>query len=508
MGQAVKASGDAGQARSLRAGDAARRCAGALAALAAASLAGCAGNLEEQPRALPAAVAVPLPPAVPRTTGVDSPAAREHRQLTAYFGGEYHAPATERFVDEVLVKLAAASDTPSQVYRVTILNSPVVNAFALPSGELFLTRGLLGLANDTSEVAAVMAHEIAHVTERHALRRAELEKNSAVISKAAAVIDDPNRSKSFKNYAQFSLAAFSRQQELDADQVGIRVIAKAGYDPFAASRFLVSLGRATDLRQSLHPGPDAKPDMMATHPSTPERVAHAVAVARGISAPGIGETGHERYLAAIDGILYGDDPAQGFVRGRRFIHPKLGFAFTAPQDFVLENSAQAVLGVTQDGGEALRLDSMKVSPETSLEAYLASGWIEGLQTQGTPEAIKVNGLAGITLMARADAWSFRLAAIRVGGDVYRLTFAAKDLTPEVDRRFRDAIDTFRRITPEDARDVKPMRVALAAAAAGDAAEAFTARMAVPDHPLETFEVLNGLDGATLESGRRYKVVVE
>ena len=223
--------------------------------------------------------------------------------------------------------------------------------------------------------------------------------------------------------------SFSRQQEIDADQVGIRVIAKAGYDPFAASRFLVSLGRATDLRQSLHPGAPSKPDMMATHPSTPERVARAVAVARGIAAPGIGETGHDRYLAAIDGILYGDDPAQGFVRGRRFIHPKLGFAFTAPEDFVLENSAQAVLGVTQDGSQALRLDSMKVSPETGLAAYLASGWIEGLQTQGTPEPIKVNGLSGITVMAKAESWSFRLAAIRVGGDVYRLTFAAKDPEP-------------------------------------------------------------------------------
>jgi predicted Zn-dependent protease len=131
-----------------------------------------------------------------------------------------------------------------------------------------------------------------------------------------------------------------------------------------------------------------------------------------------------------------------------------------------------------------------------------------LQTEGTPESIKVNGLTAITVNAKADAWSFRLAAVRVGGDVYRLTFAAKDLTPETDRRFREAIDTFRRITPEDARDVKPMRIAIATAAPGQDAGALSAGMATPDHPLENFEVLNGLDGATLEPGRRYKVVVE
>ncbi len=476
-------------------------------ALAALLLAGCAPTVEERLNPIPAALTVPVPPAAPRTTGVDSPAARERKQLLGFYGGEYRAPATERFLDEVLVKLAAASDTPSQVYRVTVLNSPIVNAFALPSGDIFVSRGLLALANDTSEVAAVMAHEIAHVTERHASRRAEIEKNSAVIAKAAAVIDDQNRQKNFQNYAQFSLAAFSRQQEMDADQVGIRVIAKAGYDPFAASRFLVSLGRATDLRQSLHPGGDAKPDMMATHPSTPERVAHAVAVARGIAAPGLGETGHDRYLAAIDGILYGDDPAQGFVRGRRFIHPRLGFAFTAPDGFVLENSAQAVLGVTPSGTEALRLDSLKLGAGQTLDSFIAKGWIDGLQASPA-EALKVNGLDAVTATAKADAWSFRLAAVKIGNDVYRLTFAAKDLTPETDRRFRDSIETFRRITPEDARDVKPMRIAVVTAAAGDTAEAFAPRMAVPDHPLETFETLNGLEGAQLDAGRRYKVVVE
>ena len=428
----------------------ARRAAAAV--LAVLALAGCASDVVQAPAAVEAAV--PLPPAAPRTTGVDSPAIREHKQLVSYFGGEYKYAPTERLLDEVLGKLAAASDTPGLVYRVTVLNSPVVNAFALPSGNIYVTRGLLALANDTSEIAAVMAHEIAHVTERHAAQRAELEKRSAVISKAADVIDDRSRQKSFKTYAELTLASFSRQQEIDADEVGVRTIARAGYDPFAASRFLVTLGRFTDLRQSIHPNADGgKPDMMATHPSTPERVAHAVAVARGIGAPGLGETGHDRYLAAITGLLYGDDPAEGFVRGRLFIHPKFGFAFTAPEGFVLENSAQAVLGVNEDSTQALRLDRVKVPAETSLQAYLGSGWIDGL-VAASAEAITVNGLAGATATAKSDAWSFRLAAIRVGGEVYRLTFAAKDLTPEIDRRFRDAIDTFHRTTPDDARDVR------------------------------------------------------
>ncbi|MGI4764994.1 MAG: hypothetical protein ACRYGP_08005, partial [Janthinobacterium lividum] len=124
------------------------------------------------------------------------------------------------------------------------------------------------------------------------------------------------------------------------------------------------------------------------------------------------------------------------------------------------------------------------------------------------EPLKVDGLDAVTATAKADAWSFRLAAIKVGTDVYRLTFAAKDLTPETDRRFRDSIDTFRRITAEDARDAKPTRVSLATAAAGDAADTLASRMAVPDHPLETFETLNGLESPALEPGRRYKIVAD
>lgn len=483
-----------------------RRTAGRLivAGLCCAALAACAGVTDDKPQVTAAAA---VPASAPRTTGIESPAAREHKQLVAYFGGEYRAPATERFLDDILAKLAAASDTPGQPYRVTILNSPIVNAFALPSGNIYVTRGLLALADDTAEVAAVMAHEIAHVTARHALQRAELEKRSAVLSEAAGVLQNPTQVRTFKTSAQMTLASFSRQQEFEADQIGVQVIAKAGYDPFAASRFLVALGRWSDLRESMHSRSGERPDMMATHPSTPERVAHAVTVAREIGAPGLGEAGRDRYLQAIDGLLYGDDPSEGYIRGRSFVHPKLGFTFTAPDNFTLDNSAQAVLGVTEDGSQALRLDRVKVPPETSLQSYLASGWIDGLKPSST-ETLTINGLTAVTAVAQAESWTFRLAAIRIGNEVYRLIFAAKDLSEDTDRRFRDAIQSFRRIGPEETRDIKTLHIAISTAAPGETAESESARMALTDKPLETFEVLNGLTSSTLEPGQRYKIVAE
>lgn len=475
-----------------------RFVAGALALLAS----GC--TAVEAPSTPVASLA---PTAAPQTTG-GGPNSPERKRLIEAFGGEYSAPAAERFLNDVLARLAPASQTPTEPYRVTILDSPVVNAFALPSGDIFVTRGLLALANDGSEVAAVMAHEIAHVTAHHAAQRAELEKTAALFTRVSAqVLDRPQEGEQVEARMKLSIAHFSRQQEFEADKIGIAVIAKAGYDPYAASRFLTSLGRWSALRASLIGlGSADKPDMMATHPSTPERVAQAMAEARQIGPPGIGETAREAYLAAIDGIAYGDDPNQGLVRGDRFIHPKLGFAFTAPEGFTLENQAAALIGVGEGGAQALRLDSIALNESTSLESALASGWIDGVKTNSI-ETLSGGELPMATAVAQGDQWSFRLGAVRLGGRVYRLIFAAHSLTPSVDARFRAAIQSFHRLRSDEATEAREMRLQIVEARPGESAETLAQRMPFEERALAQFLVLNGFEHeAPLTPGQRYKVV--
>jgi predicted Zn-dependent protease len=449
-------------------------------------------------------------PAAPKVI-TESTSSAEHKRMVALFGGAYKDEAVERYLDGVLQKFAATGDLGGMTYKVTILNSPIVNAFALPSGDLFVTRGLLALANDGSEVAAVMAHEIAHVTAHHAFAREEEEKRAAVISKVAQLVQNKQRGAEVEASAKLSIAGFSRQQELDADRMGISTIAKAGYDPYGASRFLAALGRSMSLRASLI-GQNAtvsKPDILATHPSTPERVEAAVRVARGIRAPDLGTRDREPYLAAIDGMMFGDDPSEGTIRGRKFTQPKLGFTFTAPEGFVLENSTQAVLGIKDGGAEALRLDSVSVPATDTLDAYAHSGWIDGL-LESSVEKIEVNGMQAITASARAGEWNFRLAVIRFeSGEVYRLIFAVHALDEAHETAFRAAINSFRKIGSDEAGAVKPLSIRLATANDGDTAVSMSNRMVVPDKPLETFELLNGLEGnAPLKSGERYKLVAE
>ncbi len=458
-------------------------------------------------QSLPTPVASFAPAAAPHTTGGPH-VSPERQRLIEAFGGEYSSPSTERFLNDMLTRLAAASETPSETYRVTILNSPVVNAFALPTGDIFVTRGLLALANDGSEVAAVMAHEIAHVTAHHAAQRAELEKTAALFTRVSSqVLDRPQEGQEVEARMKLSIAHFSRQQEFEADKIGIGVIAKAGYDPFAASRFLTSLERWSALRASLIGlGSADKPDMMATHPSTPERVAQANAEARQFGAPGIGETARDGYLAAIDGIAYGDDPTQGLVLGERFLHPKLGFAVTAPESFALENQAAALIGVGDGGAQALRLDSIEVNDSTSLESALASGWIDGVKT-GSIETIAGGDLPMATAVAKGEQWSFRLGAVRLDGRVFRLIFAAHSLTPAVDARFLASIRSFHRLRPEEAAAARQLHLQIVEARPGDTADSLAQRMPFQDRALGQFLVLNGFEHAVpLVPGQRYKVV--
>lgn len=453
----------------------------------------------------------PIPPTKPPPPRMDNRSSVQHKELVAQFGGEYQAPAAERYLNEILVKLAGASDTPGQpAYRVTILNTPVVNAFALPSGNLYVTRGLLALATDASEAAAVMAHEIAHVTLRHSALRAEREREAALISQAATVIQNKQKGEEVRSSQRLSVASFSRQQELDADATGVRVIARAGYDPYGASRFLTALGRSTELRAALYGKKKSSLDydIMSTHPSTPDRVAKAIAAARQIGAPGVGTRDRNGYLAAINGVAFGDDPMEGYVRDRKFTHPRLRFTFTAPEGFLLENSNEAVFGVRQADNEALRLDSVRDPHFESLETYVGSGWVDGLM-QSSVKKIDVNGLPAVTAIARAGEWNFRLAVIQSGDFLYRLIFAAKALTDEADKSFMESIMTFRRVTPEEAHEAHGLKISVVAAAPGDSVETLSSRMVTPNRPVEYFRLLNGLEDADpVTPGEHYKIVTE
>ena len=235
-------------------------------------------------------------------------------------------------------------------------------------------------------------------------------------------------------------------------------------------------------------------DFLSSHPATPERVQNAQANARQYTSPEGGERDRETYLAAIDNIVYGEDPSEGFVRGRRFLHPKLGFTFAAPDTFTLDNTAQAVIGVREGGTQAMRFDVVRVPAEQSLGDYLNSGWMEGVDKAST-EDITINGFPAASATAHGDQWQFKVYALRFGSDVYRFIFAAKQKTTESERNARETVNSFRRLTLEEIQAARPLRIKVITVQPGDTVESLSHRMAGVDRPAERFRILNGLDAA-------------
>src|SRR6186713_3496360 len=406
---------------------------------AALALSSC-GNLGKLETPAPTAAAPKPKPAVAQTPATE----KEHERILASYGGTYDDPKLEALISKTVDRLVAASDRPDQAYRVTILNSGAVNAFALPTGQLYVTRGLIALASDTSELSSVLSHEMAHVLAKHASIREDQARQAAVVTRVVTDMgNDPDLTALALAKTKLTMASFSRAQEFEADGIGVGISARAKFDPYGASRFLTSMERNAALKAGKTSLDPRAQDFLSSHPATPERVQNAQATARQYSSPQGGERDRETYLAAIDNIVYGEDPSEGFVRGRRFLHPKLGFTFAAPETFTLDNTAQAVIGVKEGGGQALRLDVVRVPAEQTLAEYLTSGWIENIDPK-TVEEVSINGLQAATATAKGDQWVFRLYAVRFGTDVYRFIFASKRTTAEIDRAFRESVSTFRR----------------------------------------------------------------
>jgi len=307
---------------------------------------------------------------------------------------------------------------------------------------------------------------------------------------------------------KLTMASFSRSQEFEADAIGVGISARAHFDPYGAARFLSAMERNADLKAGKTSLDPRVQDFLSSHPATPERVQNAQANARQFAAPEGGERDREAYLATIDNIVYGEDPSEGFVRGRRFLHPKLGFTFTAPDNFTLDNTAQAVIGVREGGTQAMRFDVVRVPAEQTLGDYLNSGWMEGVDKSST-EDITVNGFAAASTVAHGDAWQFKVYALRFGSDVYRFIFAAKQKTTESERNARETVNSFRRLTLEEIQAARPLRIKVITVQPGDTVESLSHRMAGVDRPTERFRILNGLDAhAQVKVRDLVKIVVD
>jgi predicted Zn-dependent protease len=440
---------------------------------------------------------------------------QEHAKIVPQFGGVYDNAALSAYVTSIGNLLVQTSEIPDQKFTFTVLDSPIVNAFALPGGYVYVTRGLLALADSEAEVAGVLAHEIGHVTARHSAERygQALAANLAGVG-LGVLLGNSAVSETFNAASAVALRSFSRDQEYEADFLGVRYLSRAGFDTQAMAGFLSKLQADSRLEAEIagQPGKADEFNIMQTHPRTADRIRQAINQA-GTTSVKDPIVGRDVYLGKIDGLLYGDNPDQGLIRGRQFLHPKLRFAFEVPKDFRLLNSAERVLARGPDGAGII-FDQAREAGTGSMTAYMTQVWAKGVALQGV-EAITINGMAAATgqvsVQSRGGPRDLRLVAIRYDDNaVYRLLFITPPkLTDSLSLPFRETTYSFRKLSAAEAAALKPWRMVRHTVRPGETAASVAARMPFADYRLERFRVFNGLsETSTLPAGATVKTVVE
>ena len=439
----------------------------------------------------------------------------EHPKILAQFGGEFADPAIKAYVGDLVKKLGKVSNRPDIEYRVTILNTPVVNAFALPAGYLYTTRGLLALAGSEAELAGVMSHEIGHVTARHTAQRYGRATLASGLSGLAGILNSTLLQQAAEMGSQLWIQSFSRDQEFQADELGVTVMARAGYDPKAMASFLSKLQQYSELQAVLAGRSVSEADqfnLFATHPRTADRVGRATAEA-GLVGANKGREEREPYLQRIDGIIYGDDPAEGVVRGRVFAHPAMKFRFEVPEGFQILNGTADVTAQGPNGA-AIRFDAAPEKYSGPMRGYVADIWAKQ-QPLSAVEGLTVNGMEAGSATARLTTQSgpvdVRLTAIRFAPDlIFRFQFVAPSpIAAQLAPDYGKVTGSFRRLSDAEAAAMKPLHLRLVKPGRGDTAEKLAQRMAASDRQVERFRALNGLRAdQQVAAGQMYKIVAE
>ncbi|MBM3571054.1 MAG: peptidase M48, partial [Alphaproteobacteria bacterium] len=324
------------------------------------------------------------------------------------------------YVQQLGQNLARHSELPDLAFTFTVLNSPVVNARALPGGYIYVTRGLLALASDEAELAGVLAHEIGHVTARHAAQRHSQSVAASVGTGLLGILIG-----NLADLAQLGAAAvlqsYSRDQEFKADELGVRYLTRAGYDPRAMASFLAKLLEDTRIAGEAagRSGDPDRVDLFASHPRTLDRVERALAEATERPGTGARRNRHE-YLGHIEGLIYGDDPKQGFVRGRVFAHPELRIRFEIPPGFRLHNTERQVQALGPDGAKITLSMARRNGGESARDFLLGVtarrlilNDVENLSIDGLDAATTTSSLRGST-----GPMDVRLVNIRGDESVY------------------------------------------------------------------------------------------
>ena len=436
--------------------------------------------------------------------------AEQHPKLLASFGGEY-AGEENAYLKKLGAKIATAAGLDDRC-TFTLVNSDVVNAFAVPGCYIYVTRGLMAIVTSEAELVSVLGHEVGHIVAAHSARQQSRSLWQTLGVIVVSLAGSERLTQLAGAAATYFGLKYSRSQEYEADDLGIRYLAAAGYDPHAAADMLGALGRQANFLQDSGGRDQARavPEWASSHPLTDKRIERAEETAQATGSGPDGLPEHEvAFLREVDGLLYGDDPQQGFVIGRRFAHPVMRIGFEAPEGFTLTNSPQAIgLAGPDDlrgefGGGEIRAGGLD-----GYARQLVGEVVGDLPANiGPARALTVNGLPALVIPAKvqADGGTVTLAiAVYDAGAGHAYHFVMVSPGAEAGRAAIDRLfASFRKLSADEVSRLRPRVIRVVTAGPGDSASSLASRMADPHGPA-LFKALNG--DAPVKPGARVKLV--
>jgi predicted Zn-dependent protease len=444
-------------------------------------------------------------------------AQRDHAALIAELGGAETGPRAA-YVESVGRRVAAYSGiaNPGQSLRFTTLNSAVENAFAVPGGYIYITRQLMGLMDDEAQLAFALAHETGHIAGNHHRQRRAVASRNSVLSVLGALLGNALGSSAIGNLlsqnAQLRTLSFSRDQEYQADTLGLRYITAAGYDASGGPGILAALGRSSALSARVQGRTNRQtPEWASTHPLSTNRVQRSLQDAQRSGRLGTGMRNRDQFLAQLNGLFVDDDPAQGVIDGRSFTHPDLRIQFSVPVGYLMQNSTTDVT-ISGSAGQA-QFSGGRYTGDLQTYIYRVIQGVAGNSqvAAAPPQRTTINGIpaAYTTGRARTSSGYVDVSVMAYQWDrdtVYHfvtLTQGGAGLAP-----FSGMVNSLRRITASEANAIRPRVIQVTTVRPGDTIQSLANQMAYRDFKLERFLSLNGLTSASrLAPGQKLKLVV-
>lgn len=426
----------------------------------------------------------------------------EHQKIIAQYG-VYRNKELVDYVRKVGQRVAEQSSRPELEYTFTVLDDEMINAFALPGGFIYVTRGILTHLNSEAELAAVLGHEIAHVTERHAIRNQNRGKVFNALSTVAAIFTGtPGLYELANIFGGVLLTGYSREFELEADAVGAQFMAKAGYAPDAMLNTIEILKNKDRIEIEQARLEDRKPKVyhgfLSTHPDNDTRYKEAIKESDKLVTDKEQYLGREQFLEKLNGLTYGTPPATGVIRGKTFYHPRLGIKLTFPEAWRIESTPNGIQAMSQQSDAAFAIATARFPRNVAAEEFVTSGLGYQLREGRSMSIAGMPAYIGIAERAQSPygprpvrlAVVFderrRLAYVLTGAGQYDLTKIAAD------RQFIATIFSFDRMDKEDFREARPPRLQVVRAEEGTTMESLAAESPITNYALEKLRVINGL----------------